>query len=229
MWQVVIKYFALNRKEQRGLFVLIFLLFGLLLARFFVSRSQTDKPMDMSTYSKEIEQFIASVQAADSMEHLDKGYKFRNFQGSSFDSSKRWPKPLDDAFIIELNAADTLDLQRLRGIGSRFAKRIVNYRQRLGGFIDKNQVLEVFGMDTSRYNKIKDHLTVNPDSLRRIDINLVTFKELLWHPYFPFVVSKAIMTYRMKVKKIEAVEQLKRIEVINDSIYKKIAPYILVK
>ncbi|MCX6268616.1 MAG: helix-hairpin-helix domain-containing protein [Bacteroidetes bacterium] len=70
--------------------------------------------------------------------------------------------------MVELNSADTFELQQLRGIGPGFARRIVNYRERLRGFYDKKQVLEVFGMDTSRYRLIEKNLQVNPDSIHPI-------------------------------------------------------------
>ena len=94
------------------------------------------------------------------------------------------------AFIIELNTADTFDLQRLRGIGPSFARRITGYRARIGGYVKKEQLLEVWGMDSSRYEGIKRYLTVNPEKITQIKLNTATFKELLRHPYMPYELAK---------------------------------------
>ena len=67
-------------------------------------------------------------------------------------------KPL---FIVEINAADTFDLQEVKGIGSSYARRISNYRDRLGGFIKKEQLLEVFGIDSAKYVQIQASFTIN--------------------------------------------------------------------
>ena len=146
-----------------------------------------------------------------------------NNDSGGFGKSK--PKEL---IIIELNSADTFELQRLRGIGSSFAKRIVYYRQRLGGFTDKSQLLEVFGMDTVRYNGVKGNLIVNKDSIHKININDVAFKDLMKHPYFPFGITKAIILYRKDHKLFKNIGELKSIQGINDSIYGKLKVYVKV-
>jgi DNA uptake protein ComE-like DNA-binding protein len=133
------------------------------------------------------------------------------------------PRPI---VIVELNSADTFDLQQLRGIGPAFARRIVNYRERLRGFNDKRQLLEVFGMDSARFNSIELNLDVNSDSVHPIDLNLVTFKELLRHPYFPFPVTKNIMIYRQKNKNFKSLDELKKIEGVNDSLFRRMVVYL---
>jgi DNA uptake protein ComE-like DNA-binding protein len=57
----------------------------------------------------------------------------------------------------------------------------------------------------------------------------VTFKELLFHPYFPFEVTKAILLYRKDHKKFRSIEELKQVRIINDSIFRKIYPYLMVE
>jgi competence protein ComEA len=102
----------------------------------------------------------------------------------------------------------------------------VNYRERLRGFHDKQQVLEVFGMDTARYQLIEHSLKVNPDSIHPFDLNTVTFKELLHHPYFPFAITKNVMIYRQKNKVFRSLDELKHIGGINDSIFRRMIIYL---
>ena len=227
---IVKEYFSFNRKEQRGLFVLISILTGLIIADVFISEVLPQKPVDFSEFAKEVAKFEKEIILMDSMDKLKKQNKYLMRYSASFgndsDSGNHNKSPVKEIFIIELNAADTFELQRLRGIGPSFAKRIIKYRERLGGYKEKSQLLEIFGMDTVKYNDIKDHLTVNPDSIRKINLNSVTFKELLSHPYFPFEVTKNIMIYRKDHKKFTGTEELLKIKNINDSLYRKIKPYV---
>jgi competence ComEA-like helix-hairpin-helix protein len=218
--------------EQRGLFVLLTILFILVIANEVVPIVVRPKPVDMSGFEKEITAFERSVGFADSMETMainSKYKKFGSLPAPSGKDSSGWNKPYPkDNFRIELNSADTFELQQLRGIGPSFARRIVKYRERLGGYIDKSQLLEIWGMDTSRYNSIKEHLSVNPDSIHPMDLNTVTFKQLLAHPYFPFEITKAIMIYRKDHKMFKNVGELKEIKAIPDSMYRKIRIYVKV-
>jgi DNA uptake protein ComE-like DNA-binding protein len=226
------EYFTFNRSEQRGILVLMTLLAGLVLANLLIPASTVHKPVDFSGFEKEIARFEADMRSADSLN--DRAKKSRNGKsygagyGSSKDSTWKYPGKPREIIMIELNSADTFDLQQLRGIGSSFARRIVKYRERLGGFTDKSQLLEIWGMEPSRYGEISSNLTVNHDSIHRIDINTVTFKELLKHPYFPFNLTKAIMLYRKEHKQILVIEELKTMKEVNDSIYRKIKPYLKV-
>jgi len=91
------------------------------------------------------------------------------------------------------------------------------------------QLLEIWGMDTSKYNAIREHIIVNPDSIHKIDLNAVTFKGLLSHPYFPFETTKAIMLYRKEHKRFSSISELKTINGISDSAYLKMRDYIEVR
>jgi DNA uptake protein ComE-like DNA-binding protein len=227
------EYFSFNRKEQRGLFVLISILTVLIIADAFVSEVLPQKSVDFSEFAKEVAAFQKEIILLDSIDRLEKQKKYTmrytGSNGSYPDSGNRNKSQGKEIFIIELNSADTFELQRLRGIGPSFAKRIIKYRERLRGYLEKSQLLEIFGMDTAKYNGIKDHLTVNPDSIRKINLNSVTFKELLSHPYFPFEVTKNIMIYRKDHKKFNATEELLKIKNINDSVYRKMKPYVRIE
>jgi competence ComEA-like helix-hairpin-helix protein len=225
---VVRDYFSFNRKEQRGLFVLLSVLAVIILADVFVSEVMPQKSFDFSVFEKDVDRFEKEISLSDSLEKLEKQNYFKaGYSGRyGYDSSGRLTLPAKEIFIIELNSADTFELQRLRGIGPSFARRIIRYRERLGGYLDKSQLLEVFGMDTAKYKEIREHLTVNRDSIHKINLNEVTFKQLMAHPYFPFEVTKYIMIYRKDHKRFKSTEELLLIKNVSDSAYKKIKPYV---
>ena len=222
-------YLTYNRTEQRGILVLSLILLGVIIANAVIPSGTFQKTPDFSEFAKEIQAFESAWQQAadsDSIARTLRYQSYRNrFKGWSGDSVK-FKATLKPMVMVELNSADTFELQQLRGIGPGFARRIVNYRERLRGYSEKQQVLEVFGMDTARYQMIEKNLLVNRDSIHPIDLNVVTFKELLRHPYFPFAVTKNIMIYRQKNKNFKSLDELKNIQGINDSIFRRMIIYL---
>lgn len=138
-------------------------------------------------------------------------------------------KPKPKPIIIELNAADTTALKKLYGIGSSFAKRIVKYRELLGGYISEEQLLEVYGMDTARYNPISENLTVDTTYRNRININTSDFKTLLRHPYLNKNQVRAIINYRKQHGHFKRVEDLKKIHLIDERDLKRLEYYLSVR
>ena len=128
--------------------------------------------------------------------------------------------------IVELNSADENQLMELSGIGPAFSKRIMEHREKLGGFYTKEQLLEVYGMDAERFEKISPYLNVDQSLIKRIDINTATFKELVHHPYLSYEQVKNIVSFREKVRPFKTNEELKQIELIDDAIFSKIANYL---
>lgn len=223
-------YFTYSRSEQRGIAVLGLILLCVILGNAVVPSGTSQKSPDFSGFTREIREFEAAWQRAsdsDSVARTQKHFRFTK-SGSAFagDSAGGGYRRASPGVIIELNSADTLDLQQLRGIGPGFARRIVNYRERLRGYCDKRQVLEVFGMDTARYGSIAGSLRVDCDSIRPFDLNAVTFKELLRHPYFPFAATKNIIVYRQKHKTFKSLEELKNVEGIDDSLFRRMVIYL---
>ena len=135
--------------------------------------------------------------------------------------------PRKTSRTIDLNTADTLDLQQLPGIGPVFARRIVRYRSLLGGFVDKEQLREVYGLQDSVYRRIAPRVTVaDTQAIARLDINTATFKQLVSHPYLDKYQAAAILDLRRQRGAYSTVEELHQIPIIESETYNKIAPYI---
>ncbi|MCX6305607.1 MAG: helix-hairpin-helix domain-containing protein [Bacteroidetes bacterium] len=228
--RIVGDYLTYNRTEQRGVFVLGAILLCVIIANAVIPAGTFQKTPNFSAFSKEVRAFETAWKKAADSDSIARDQRYRNYRGrvgvSSYDSFYNKSKPAKPLLMVELNSADTFELQQLRGIGPGFARRIVNYRDRLGGYCDKHQVLEVFGMDSARYLLIEKNLRVNPDSIHPLDLNLVTFKELLHHPYFPFVITKNIMIYRQKNKRFKTLEELKNIQGVSDSLFRRMIIYL---
>lgn len=132
--------------------------------------------------------------------------------------------PLKKTVVIELNSADSSSLLPLPGIGSSYAKRIIKYRDLLGGYYAKEQLKEVFGFSDSLFMLIKDDVSVNKALLKKLNINSENFKELNAHPYISYEETKSIFNYRRKNGLIKSKDQLK--EVLNSETFSKIEPYL---
>ena len=131
--------------------------------------------------------------------------------------------------MIELNSADTLDLQQLSGIGPAFARRIVKYREMLGGYTNKEQLLEVYGMDSVKYVTIAANISVDQHQIHKININSASVKELINHPYIEFYLAKSIITYRDNIGNYQNIDELLNAKLIYQELYLKIAPYLTLK
>jgi len=188
-----------------------------------------DKPVDFSGFEKEINAFEKELARLDSLELQAKQSKYKKFKNAIFtaayDTNKKFQK---ETIIIELNSADTTDLKKLEGIGSSFAKRIISYRNRLGGFAKKEQLLEVYGMDSTRYSEFSDFVSVNTFLITQININTATFNELKSHPYIGYNIALSLVNMRKSQGKFNAVSDIKKSVLISEKLYEKLLPYITV-
>lgn len=129
--------------------------------------------------------------------------------------------------IIEINEADSAQLDQIKGIGGAFANRILKYRERLGGFYKKEQLKEVFGLDSAKYEEIKAQIIVNPETIKKININTVTFNELKSSPYLSYKQMNAIIQYRKQHGNFASVSDLQRIVILTPQVIERIMPYLI--
>lgn len=127
---------------------------------------------------------------------------------------------------VDVNSADTTAFIALPGIGSKLAQRIVNFRDRLGGFHTIEQVGETFGLQDSTFQKIKSRFVLNNPSVKKLNINMATVDELKMHPYIRYTIGNAIVQYRTQHGSFRSVNDLKKIVLITEDVYNKLQPYI---
>ncbi len=144
------------------------------------------------------------------------------------------PSGYEDAhkdFKIEINAASALDFEKLYGIGKVLSQRIVDFRDKLGGFYSVEQLKDVWGIQDSTFQKFKKNLTIKPAKIHKININTASYEELTANPYFFSTIAKQIIGYRTKVKPFTAVEDIKNLYYVKDhpEQFEKLHPYILVE
>jgi DNA uptake protein ComE-like DNA-binding protein len=131
--------------------------------------------------------------------------------------------------VVEINTADSAKLTGIRGIGGGFAKSIIRYRDRLGGFYRKEQLKEVFGIDSLMYLEIAPYIKVDARKVSKINLNKATVNSLLVFPYLTYKQKNAIVEYHSQHGDYNMLADLKNIPIIDDGILLKIEPYISFK
>jgi len=137
-----------------------------------------------------------------------------------------YSKPETKSVLIDINEADTSALIALPGIGSKLAARIINFRDKLGGFYSVDQVGETYGVPDSTFQRIKTRLQVNLNALRKLNINTATKDELKVHPYIKWNLANAIVEYRNQHGTFKNLEDLKNIALVDEITFKKIVHYL---
>ena len=128
--------------------------------------------------------------------------------------------------LVDINTADTSALIALPGIGSKLAQRIINFRDKLGGFYKVEQIGETFGLPDSTFQKIKSSLQLNSKQIKRIDINKAGIDEMKSHPYIRYALANAIFQYRSQHGNFTTVADIKKIMTVTEEIFAKVAPYL---
>ena len=127
--------------------------------------------------------------------------------------------------VIEINSADSMELLKIKGISPWLAKGIIKYRNLLGGFANKEQLLEVYNLDSVKYFRIEKSITVNKSLIKKINLNSATFRQLNNHPYIKYEIASLIVNYRQKHGNFKTLDELKTLgKTVNDH-YEKLTPY----
>lgn len=145
----------------------------------------------------------------------------------SIPASNQYQSKPKEIISIELNSADTMQLNKLRGIGNKLSMNIVKYRTELGGFSKVDQLKEVWGISPETFEMIKGNCKVNLNTIKKINLNEATFAEINVHPYLKGEIAKSLVNFRKEHNyKIDNLSQIKEIELINGEIFRKIVPYL---
>lgn len=144
------------------------------------------------------------------------------------DTTRKYNKTVtnNQVVVIEINSADSVQLTTIKGIGPVFAKRIISYRERLGGFVYKEQLLEVYGFTEELFRKIEENVSLNTDNIRRINVNKADFKQMIKHPYFTKDIINRILEYRKIMTEIKDFHDLVKNKLLTEEQYLKIVDYV---
>ena len=129
--------------------------------------------------------------------------------------------------LVELNSADSLALISLTGIGPYYAKKILDYRERLGGIFNLEQLLEIRGVDRERLELFKLEVCIDSTVVRRLNFATDSISILESHPYIGRSRAKSIVRYR-EVCGLDKVNlnNLLRDRVLDSIAAKRVSPYL---
>lgn len=235
-------YCSFSRRERTGIAVLL----GLIALLCFLPDAwehwrKEGPPPDTAGFHHTAMLLETALAATPEAPHYPEGYP-RKAQYTTYpkkspyrkDSAyRRFARPVferrEPPSAVDINTADTLLLDRLPGIGPVLARRIVLFRERLGGFFSIAQVAETYGLADSVFVKIQPLLQLGNVSLRKIDLNETDEKSLADHPYIDTKLARTIIRYRNSHGPFRSVEGLKAIALVDEVIYRKLENYLVVK
>jgi DNA uptake protein ComE-like DNA-binding protein len=136
-------------------------------------------------------------------------------------------RQLNEKILVDVGTADTIELTKVKGIGETFARRIFKFRNSLGGYYSVDQLREVFDMSDSLFSVIQPQIYLG-DSIpfRFINLNQADYGSLSGHPYINGKLASLIINYRRQHVGFKTIDELKFLPVVNDELFRKLAPYL---
>lgn len=128
--------------------------------------------------------------------------------------------------MLELNAADSISLVGLKGIGPYMASKILRYRNALGGFVHFRQLTEIYGINAEQWEKVRPFLTVDSLLIRPLNLNTASFETLSGHPYLSGKEAQAIIKYRKQHGNFQSQEDLRGLIALKRETLTKLSPYL---
>lgn len=126
---------------------------------------------------------------------------------------------------IAINTTDSATLVLLRGIGPTLAHKIIQKRNALGGFHKLEQLIEVYKFPDTTWAMLAEKLIIDGSKINKLNLNTSSLEELSKHPYVGEKIAQNIILLRQGLKRFEKLEQLRQVPLMNEEIYRKIAPY----
>lgn len=134
-----------------------------------------------------------------------------------------YPQKLRVGQTIAVNSSDTMELRRVPGIGPYFARRIVRYRDQLGGFVSRDQLLEISDFPESAL----PYLALSPsDGIKKLNVNKATNEQLRRHPYINYYMARCICDYRRMRGNIRDLNDLRLLPGFSPEVMEKLRPYV---
>jgi competence ComEA-like helix-hairpin-helix protein len=130
------------------------------------------------------------------------------------------------AVLIDLNKSSIEDFTKINGIGPFYAKQIIRYREQLGGYHSKEQLLEVWKMNLETYEKLKDYIFIKTGEINKISLNSTNINELNNHPYLNWNQANSIIKMREQRTGFKTISEIKESILIDEETFEKLVPYI---
>ena len=132
------------------------------------------------------------------------------------------PIKIKETEHIVLNTADTTSLITIPGIGPYYARKIIQYGNRLGGYVSVNQLDEIDDFPS----EAKKYLVINNPTPKKLNLNKLSLNELKRHPYINFYMAKDITDYRRLHGALKSLNDLRLSKDFPSDVIKRLEPYV---
>ncbi len=223
--------FLFSSSERRGLYLLLLLAFLFIGAKYFIQPSEkiylANALVVKENFRKDSLVFQKKYSSSSMYSKYNKAQKndFVKYEKNKSNDLA----PVRKKINVELNSASKEQLIELNGIGESYATRILKYREILGGYVSENQLLQVYGMDTVLFNKIKNNVHVDISLVKKYNINEASSEELGEFKRIGVKRAKVIVAYRNQHGNFSSVKDLMKTKVFSDSLLYLIEPYIILQ
>lgn len=233
------EFFYLRKSDRKVILTLLCVILVALLVIFLSGNEQQTNPLtavdSMANDSAERRHYRNGYHRVDTIylkpkyvtysRNGRKDYRHETRQVASGDSAETFREPrhkIKAGEHVVLNTADTTALMTIPGVGSYYARRIVQYGDRLGGYVSTAQLDEVEDLPDG----VKDYLTVVDPNPRKLNINQLSLRELRRHPYINFYRAKAITDYRRLHGPIKSLYDLRLSKDFPQEVIDRLLPYV---
>ncbi|MFK7785248.1 MAG: ComEA family DNA-binding protein [Crocinitomicaceae bacterium] len=145
---------------------------------------------------------------------------------SIFSYQTNEPSPDKSKVSVNLNGANQDEFEKIKGIGPYFSEKIIAYREKLGGFIHKEQLLEIYRIDLIKYQEIEEFIYFANEPVEKISVNEASVERLKDHPYINYKLANSIVKIREQHGEYEELKDIKRSKLIDEVTFVKIEPYL---
>jgi len=185
-----------------------------------MSSEEIDRLLDYRKQNKWInskEDFKKVTKVSDSfLDQISSYFKFPDWISNPKPKYSDWRKGFKEKTFdqkIDLNSATQLELKKVNGIGEALSKRIIDYRDKLGGFTNDIQLYEVYGLDYQLTDKVRNDFTVKtPKEIIKMNLNKISASDIATVPGISFELAKRIWEFRILNERIVDFIELKKIE-----------------
>ena len=185
-----------------------------------MSSEEIDRLLDYRKQNKWInskEDFKKVTKVTDSfLDQISSYFKFPDWISNPKPKYSDWRKGFKEKTFdqkIDLNSATQLELKKVNGIGEALSKRIIDYRDKLGGFTNDIQLYEVYGLDYQLIDKVRNDFTVKtPKEIIKMNLNKISASDIATVPGISFELAKRIWEFRILNERIVDFIELKKIE-----------------
>lgn len=136
------------------------------------------------------------------------------------------PSSDPDDVIVNINLADSSEIVKVRAVEPWLARNILRLRNALGGFISKQQLMEVRGMTEQKFDLISSRMKIDSTAIKKINVNTCTTEQLSKHPYVSFNVARALVNFRTVHGVFRSPSDLRKCDLVTPEIFARMEPYI---